>query len=116
MTNVTRSKTERVLFIAGTVAALLFGMTVASSAMHIMEGYLPLNYCIIWGAICVPFFITGLFSIKRTVTQHRKTLLLLVMMGAYVFVLSALKLSPAAAHILREPVWERFYSVRPPCA
>lgn len=92
MTNVTRSKTERVLFIAGTVAALLFGMTAASSAMHIMEGYLPLNYCIIWGAVCVPFFITGLFSIKRTVTQHRKTLLLLVMMGAYVFVLSALKI------------------------
>ena len=37
-------------------------------------------------------FITGLFSIKKTVTQHRKTLLLLVMMGAYVFVLSALKI------------------------
>ena len=51
MTNVTRSKTERVLFIAGTAAALLFGMTAASSAMHIMEGYLPLNYCIIWGAV-----------------------------------------------------------------
>ncbi len=80
------------MFTCGMVCALFFGVTTASSAMHIMEGYLPLNYCIIWGAICVPFFIAGLFSIKRTVIQHRKTLLLLVMMGAYVFVLSALKI------------------------
>lgn len=88
----TRSKTERILFVLGTAAAFLLGMTVISNAMHIMEGYLPLNYCIIWGAICIPFFICGLFSIKKTVTKHRKTLLLLVMMGAYVFVLSALKI------------------------
>lgn len=80
------------MFIAGLVAALFFGVTAASSAMHIMEGYLPLSYCIVWGAICIPFFIAGIFSIKRTVKQHRKTLLLLVMMGAYVFVLSALKI------------------------
>lgn len=88
----TRSKTERILFTAGMAAAMLFGVTAVSSAMHIMEGYLPLNYCIIWGAICIPFFIWGLFSIKQTVSNHRKTLLLLVMMGAYVFVLSALKI------------------------
>lgn len=88
----TRTRTERYMFIAGLVAALFFGVTAASSAMHIMEGYLPLSYCIVWGAICIPFFIAGIFSIKRTVKQHRKTLLLLVMMGAYVFVLSALKI------------------------
>lgn len=88
----TRSKAERILFTAGMVAAMLFGVAAVSSAMHIMEGYLPLNYCIIWGAICIPFFIWGLFSIKKTVSNHRKTLLLLVMMGAYVFVLSALKI------------------------
>lgn len=88
----TRSKTERIMFICGMVCALLFGITAASSAMHIMEGFLPLSYSIVWGAICIPFFIAGLFSIKKTVTQHRKTLLLLVMMGAYVFVLSALKI------------------------
>ena len=88
----TRTKTERYMFIAGVAIALFFGPMAVSNAMHIMEGYLPLNYCIIWGAICVPFFIMGLFSIKKTVTKHRKTLLLLVMMGAYVFVLSALKI------------------------
>ncbi len=92
MTETRRSKIERIMFVAGTAAAMLLGITAVSGAMHIMEGYLPLGYCIIWGAVCVPFFVTGLFSIKRTVTQHRKTLLLLVMMGAYVFVLSALKL------------------------
>lgn len=88
----TRSKTEQIMFIAGMAATIVFGMAATSHAMHIMEGYLPPKYCIIWGVICIPFFISGLFSIKKTVTQHRKTLLLLVMMGAYVFVLSALKI------------------------
>lgn len=88
----TRSKAEQIMFIAGMAAAIVFGMAATSNAMHIMEGYLPPKYCIIWGVICIPFFILGLFSIKKTVTQHRKTLLLLVMMGAYVFVLSALKI------------------------
>ncbi len=88
----TRSKTERLLFILGTAAALYLGWTSVSNAMHIMEGYLPMKHCVIWGAVCIPFLITGLYSIKHTVSQHRKTLLLLVMMGAYVFVLSALKI------------------------
>lgn len=88
----TRSKTERYMFITGVVLALILGPMTVSNAMHIMEGYLPLNYCIMWGAICIPFFIMGIFSIKKTVNKHRKTLLLLVMMGAYVFVLSALKI------------------------
>lgn len=88
----TRTKTERILFISGVVLAIFLGFTTVSNGMHIMEGYLPLTYCVVWGAICIPFFVAGLFSIKRTVTNHRKTLLLLVMMGAYVFVLSALKI------------------------
>ncbi|MGN0710430.1 MAG: energy-coupling factor ABC transporter permease [Anaerovoracaceae bacterium] len=88
----TRSKTEKIMFIAGMAAAVVLGTAVQSNAMHIMEGYLSPKYCIFWGVICIPFFVLGLFSIKRTVTQHRKTLLLLVMMGAYVFVLSALKI------------------------
>lgn len=90
-----RTKTERRLFILGIVLALFLGPVAVSSAMHVMEGFLPLTYCIMWGAICIPFFILGLFSIKKTVEKHRKTLLLLVMMGAYVFVLSALKLPSA---------------------
>lgn len=72
--------------------ALIFGSSGTASAMHIMEGYLPLNYSVIWGVVCIPFLIMGIMSIKKTVEQNRKALLILVMMGAYAFVLSALKI------------------------
>ena len=60
--------------------------------MHIMEGYLPLSHAVAWGVICIPFLAAGLFSIKKTVAEHRKTLIILAMAGAYAFVLSSLKL------------------------
>lgn len=61
-------------------------------AMHIMEGFLPVKYCIAWGILCLPFLAKGYLSIKKTVREHRKTLLILAMAGAYAFVLSALKI------------------------
>lgn len=63
-----------------------------ASAMHIMEGYLPLGYCVAWGAVCIPFLAAGVIRIRKTVSAHRKTLLILAMAGAYAFVLSALKI------------------------
>ena len=60
--------------------------------MHIMEGYLPPTWCIAWGAVCLPFFFGGLVKIKKIVAENRKTLLILAMVGAYAFVLSALKI------------------------
>ncbi|MBN7771898.1 energy-coupling factor ABC transporter permease [Clostridium aminobutyricum] len=87
-----KTKTESCLLIASMAIAFVFGMPSISSAMHIMEGYLPLNYCIIWGVICIPFIVLGFLSIKKTLAQDRKLLLILVMMAAYAFVLSALKI------------------------
>lgn len=72
--------------------AFLFGVTQPGYAMHIMEGYLPLLHSISWGAICVPFVVMGVLRIRRIVNAHRKTLVLLAMVGAYAFVLSALKI------------------------
>lgn len=74
--------------------AIIFtcGITVNAYAMHIMEGFLPVKYCIAWGIACVPFLAAGFLSIKKTVEAHRKTLLILAMAGAYAFVLSALKI------------------------
>ena len=74
------------------VVALCFGMTQNVYAMHIMEGYLPLGFCVAWGALCIPFVVAGVIAIRKIVEQHRKTLLLLAMVGAYAFVLSALKI------------------------
>ncbi|MEG0391912.1 MAG: energy-coupling factor ABC transporter permease [Anaerovoracaceae bacterium] len=87
-----KTRKERNLFIAGVIIAMTFGPVAVSSGMHIMEGYLPLGYALFWGAICVPFFVLGLYSIRKTMMKHRKTLLIFVMMGAYVFALSSLKI------------------------
>lgn len=85
-------KNRRLIIALSIAAALILGSAEPASAMHIMEGYLPLNYCLIWGAVCIPFLILGIRSIKKTVEHNRKALLILVMVGAYAFVLSALKI------------------------
>ncbi|HIT90202.1 MAG TPA: energy-coupling factor ABC transporter permease [Candidatus Merdenecus merdavium] len=74
------------------VFALMLGIVPSSFAMHIMEGALPPKYCIAWGVLCIPFVLAGYYSISKVLKEHRKTLLILAMAGAYAFVLSALKL------------------------
>ncbi|EES47814.1 energy-coupling factor ABC transporter permease [Clostridium botulinum] len=74
------------------VFALLFGITPSVNAMHIMEGYLPVKYCVSWGIISLPFLIAGFFSIKKTLREDRKSLVILAMSGAFIFVISSLKI------------------------
>lgn len=61
-------------------------------AMHIIEGYLPVSYCIFWTILSLPFLWAGIRSIRALAATHRAALLLLAMAGAYVFLLSALKI------------------------
>lgn len=84
-------KEKKIVFIA-IAFALIFGVAPAANAMHIMEGYLPPKYCIIWGAICVPFLVAGYLSIKKTLAKNRKSITILAMSGAFIFVLSSLKI------------------------
>lgn len=79
-----------IMFLA--VFAFAFGVSPTVSAMHIMEGSLPFQYCIMWGVVCLPFLLAGFFSIKKTLNLHRKAILIFAMAGAYAFVLSALKI------------------------
>jgi cobalt/nickel transport system permease protein len=60
--------------------------------MHIMEGYLPASHCVAWGAASAPFVIAGGMRVKKVVREHPEVKLLLAASGAFVFVLSALKL------------------------
>ena len=83
---------ERRMLSLSCAVPLLAVMAVAANAMHIMEGFLPQGHAIAWGAVCVPFVVWGLISMKKIIAEHRKTVLLLAMMGAYAFVLSALKM------------------------
>lgn len=83
---------EKVIFGISMVFALVFCIVPEAQAMHIMEGFLPVGYCVAWGAICVPFLVAGVISIQHTVQKQRKALILLAMAGAFVFVLSSLKI------------------------
>nr|WP_319487728.1 energy-coupling factor ABC transporter permease [uncultured Caproiciproducens sp.] len=86
------NKKQRKIVAAATAFALAFGITPVVSAMHIMEGYLPPAYCIAWGVVSVPFLVAGYFSIKKTLSNNRKSITILAMAGAFVFVLSSLKI------------------------
>lgn len=72
--------------------ALAFGIVPSVNAMHIMEGYLPGGFCIAWGILCVPFLAAGYFSIKKKLNEHRNLITLLAMSGAFIFVISSLKI------------------------
>ena len=65
---------------------------VNSNAMHIMEGFLPMKWSIIWSVVFIPFFLIGVKSINKIVKQEPKKKVLLALCGAFVFVLSALKI------------------------
>lgn len=61
-------------------------------AMHIMEGFLPPSWAVAWGVVAIPFVFAGFFSIRKTVRENPRAKMLLAMAGAFVFVLSALKI------------------------
>lgn len=83
---------KKVLLTLAFALVLIFGINPVAHAMHIMEGFLPLKYCIAWGLICLPFIILGIRNLKKVTTNNRKAIIILAMAGAYAFVLSALKL------------------------
>ena len=86
-----KGKQKRILAVCGAFA-LYFGLIPAAGAMHIMEGYLPVGFCVLWGVICLPFLAAGLMSIRKVINENRRALILLAMSGAFIFVISSLKI------------------------
>lgn len=60
--------------------------------MHIMEGFLPIEWAIFWWIISIPFIVLGLRSIRKTIDANPETKMVLGLSGAFAFVLSALKI------------------------
>jgi cobalt/nickel transport system permease protein len=60
--------------------------------MHIMEGFLPLQWCIVWWIIALPCLILGIYQLKKVVDLDREALPLLGVTGGFIFILSSLKL------------------------
>lgn len=81
---------KRVLIYSFLFSIILF--TQSSFAMHIMEGFLPPIWSGIWFLITIPFVVFGVISIKKIHENNSRLFLLLAMAGAFVFVLSALKI------------------------
>jgi cobalt/nickel transport system permease protein len=60
--------------------------------MHIMEGFLPWEWCLLWYLISIPVVAYGVIRIKRITDEKPETKPLLAVSGAFMFVLSSLKL------------------------
>ncbi|TYR80926.1 energy-coupling factor ABC transporter permease [Priestia megaterium] len=60
--------------------------------MHIMEGFLPIEWAIFWWGLTLPSLIIGFRSIKKKVKENPELKMMLGLSGAFAFVLSALKI------------------------
>jgi cobalt/nickel transport system permease protein len=71
---------------------IVLGSANPAHAMHIAEGFLPVQWAVFWWAVSLPFFYLGLRSLTRITKQNPELKLLLALVGAFTFVLSALKI------------------------
>ncbi|MBW6517102.1 MAG: energy-coupling factor ABC transporter permease [ANME-2 cluster archaeon] len=60
--------------------------------MHIMEGFLPGPWWQLWFVFSLPVILYGIRKLNRIMDEKRDLLPLLAVAGAYIFVLSSLKL------------------------
>ncbi|MEM0330386.1 MAG: energy-coupling factor ABC transporter permease, partial [Archaeoglobaceae archaeon] len=60
--------------------------------MHIMEGFLPVEWSAFWFALAIPFVVYGAWKVKKEIERDPKSKSLLAVSLGFIFVLSALKL------------------------
>ena len=60
--------------------------------MHIMEGYLPIEWAVLWTIIALPIVAYGVYRLTKITKEHPEAKPLIALMGAFIFILSALKL------------------------
>lgn len=77
--------------IALTLAIILLS-PLPGFSMHIMEGYLPAEWCSFWYIISLPFVVLSYRYIRRSTERHPKQKVMLALSAAFVFILSAIKL------------------------
>jgi cobalt/nickel transport system permease protein len=85
-------KIATLLAMVGLSSYLVIGSPTPAHAMHIAEGYLPVQWAVFWWVAALPCFVLGLRSINRITQAHPELKLLLALAGAFTFVLSALKI------------------------
>jgi cobalt/nickel transport system permease protein len=60
--------------------------------MHIMEGFLPLEWAVFWLLVSLPIIVLGFLSLRRIFRDHPEQKTTIAISGAFIFVLSSLKL------------------------
>ena len=81
---------KRTLLFLVLISMLLIGVN--GYSMHIMEGFLPLNWVMVWFAVCIPFWIIGIKKLQSVSKGSVREKMTLALAGAFIFVLSALKI------------------------
>jgi len=57
-----------------------------------MEGFLPVFWCLIWFTASIPVIAYGVYNLNKLVKEKREILPILAVAGAFIFVLSSLKI------------------------
>ena len=60
---------KRFIAVAAAIA-LVFGFTPVASAMHIMEGFLPWQWCLFWYIVTIPVVVYGVMQIKKITEKN----------------------------------------------
>lgn len=81
------------LSLSGLAVALLLMLAPQDAfAMHIMEGFLPPLWALAWWVLFLPCLFAGLVRLRNIVSEDSNQKVLLALCGAFIFVLSALKI------------------------
>jgi len=62
--------------------------------MHIMEGFLPAKWAMVWTVVSLPFLIYGIKKIDKIFKGDTNAKVLLGLAGGFVFVLSVITACP----------------------
>ncbi len=71
---------------------LQLSLGVIGDIMHIMEGYLPWQWCLVWYVVALPIIFYGAFKVIKIVREHPDQKMTVALSGAFIFLLSSLKL------------------------
>lgn len=71
---------------------LFFTIPQVAYGMHISEGFLPVGWCAFYFVACIPFVVLGVRDIRKSANNKKDIKMLIALIGAFAFVLSAMKI------------------------
>lgn len=81
---------KKYLFLLTT--ALVLALSQNAYAMHIAEGFLPPKWAALYFVLSVPFIVIGVKHIRQKTKKNKDLKMLLAVVAAYAFILSAMKI------------------------